>query len=985
MPVNVPNPTTVYTLIESLWGVYGDTVGAVEFKATGGLDYTVNLVEGQDIRDNNNDGYNNTIGLGALGGVYLGSASFGGGQVRLDEQAFTLPSSFAIGDPDRHHPARLWRLSHRPAVPHGGNRGNGPAECAAHADGGRGIDRFGGERTVRHVHRDRQRLDQRAGQSPVGGRSALATRVVHSARRTLVNGVAEFTTTSLPAGADTITASYDGTAAFAPSTTGTIVTAVGNGTAGYTGNDGPAIDAELNFPAGIAFDSAGDLFIADYFNNVIREVVKATGDIITVAGNGKAGYTGNTGPATDAELDEPVDMAFDSAGDLFFTDSRNNVVREVVKATGDIITVAGNGTAGYSGDNGLATAAELNDPWGLAIDSAGDLFIADHNNNVVREVVEATGDIITVAGTASVTRRRQTRTAPSCDPNVPDSAGDLFIADSGQQRGPRGGQGDRRHHHRRRQRHRRCTAATADRRPPPSWTTPTASPSTRWATCSSSTQSNNVVREVVKATGDIITVAGNGTAGYSGNNGPATAAELDVPGRVAVDSAGDLFISDCGQQRGPRGHAGGDRDHQPVDAPCPPSRRSCASTASAVAGQSVTFTATVSDLSAGGAIPNGGTVTFSDQNGAIGSATLVDGVAEFTTSSLPAGTDTVTASYGGTAELRPEHHGHDRDRRRRRHRRLHGRQRARDRRRAELSPSVAFDSAGDLFIADTANNVVREVVKATGDIITVAGNGIAGYSGDGGPATDAELNRPVRRRHRLRGRPVHHRHRKQRGPRGGQGDRRHHHRRRQRHRGVQRRRRAGDRRRAGQPPRHRHRLRGRPVLRRHEQQRDPRGGQGDRRHHHRRRQWHRRLQRRRRPRNRRRADGPIGARHRLVRATCSSPTVATTKESGRWSKATGDIITVAGDGTAGYSGDGGPATAAEIVTNGVAVDSVGDLFLTDFGNNVIREVVKATGDIITVAGNGTAGYSGDDGPATAAELYDTLRVAVDPAGHVFVG
>ena len=131
---------------------------------------------------------------------------------------------------------------------------------------------------------------------------------------------------------------------------------------------------------------------------MIREVVKATGDIITVAGNGTAGYSGDNGPATAAELNHPVGVAVDSAGDLFFADNDNNVIREVVKATGDIITVAGNGTAGYSGDNGPATAAELNVPDSVAIDSAGD----------------------------------------------------LFIADAGQQRDPRGGQGDRRHHHRRR-------------------------------------------------------------------------------------------------------------------------------------------------------------------------------------------------------------------------------------------------------------------------------------------------------------------------------------------------------------------------------------------------------------------------------------------------------------------------------------------------------------------------------------------------------
>ena len=110
---------------------------------------------------------------------------------------------------------------------------------------------------------------------------------------------------------------------------------------------------------------------------MIREVVKATGDIITVAGNGTAGYSGDNGPATAAELNDPDGVAVDAAGDLFIADADNNVIREVVKATGDIITVAGNGTAGYSGDNGPATAAELDDPIGVAVDAAGDLFIAD--------------------------------------------------------------------------------------------------------------------------------------------------------------------------------------------------------------------------------------------------------------------------------------------------------------------------------------------------------------------------------------------------------------------------------------------------------------------------------------------------------------------------------------------------------------------------------------------------------------------------------
>jgi hypothetical protein len=118
-------------------------------------------------------------------------------------------------------------------------------------------------------------------------------------------------------------------------------------------------------------------------------VVKATGDIITVAGDDTAGYSGDGGLATTAELNSPFGVTVDSAGNLFITDSGNNVVREVVKATGDINTVAGNGKAGYKGDKGPATAAELNLPVRIAIDSAGDLFFADVNNNVVRQVTPA--------------------------------------------------------------------------------------------------------------------------------------------------------------------------------------------------------------------------------------------------------------------------------------------------------------------------------------------------------------------------------------------------------------------------------------------------------------------------------------------------------------------------------------------------------------------------------------------------------------------
>jgi hypothetical protein len=252
------------------------------------------------------------------------------------------------------------------------------------------------------------------GATPNGGTVTFSDQSGAIGIETLIDGVAAFTTSSLPSGTVTVTASYGGTADFAPSATGTIVTAAGNGIAGYTGNNGPATDAELNDDQGLTVDSAGDLFIADLGNNVIREIVRANGGIITVAGNGTAGYEGNSGPATDAELNRPSNIAIDSAGDLFIADLLNNVIREVVKASGDIITVAGNGTAGYSGDNGPATAAELNNPCRVAVDSAGDLFIADRNNNVVLEVTPAV--TVTISPGGPIGGTAPTRTVLTAQP-----------------------------------------------------------------------------------------------------------------------------------------------------------------------------------------------------------------------------------------------------------------------------------------------------------------------------------------------------------------------------------------------------------------------------------------------------------------------------------------------------------------------------------------------------------------------------------------
>ena len=243
----------------------------------------------------------------------------------------------------------------------------------------------------------------------------------------------------------------------------------------------------------MAVDASGDLFIADTANNVVREVIQATGMIITVAGDGSAGYSGDGGAAAAAQLNSPRSVAVDSNGNLFIADTGNNVIREVVQATGNIITVAGTGAAGFSGDGGPASSAELNTPFGVAVDANGNLFIADTGNNAVREVVQATGNIITVAGTGSSGFSGDGAAATSAQLNGPvsiavDASGNLFIADAG----------------------------------------------------------NNVIREVVQATGNIVTVAGTGTAGFSGDGSLASSAQLNSPDAVTVDANGDLLIADTG-------------------------------------------------------------------------------------------------------------------------------------------------------------------------------------------------------------------------------------------------------------------------------------------------------------------------------------------------------------------------------------------------------------------------------------------------------
>jgi sugar lactone lactonase YvrE len=182
-------------------------------------------------------------------------------------------------------------------------------------------------------------------------------------------------------------------------TTGIITTVAGTGAYGYSGQGGPATSALLNRPSGICLDSKGNMYISDTGNFRLRMVSRMTGVITTIAGTGKVGFSGDLGPAVSATITRTQRSTVDPVtGVIYIADSDNHRIRMVVPRTGVISTVAGNGLAGYSGDGGLATLAQLYEPSALSLDSNGNLYIADTNNNCIRMVIKSTGVIITVAG-----------------------------------------------------------------------------------------------------------------------------------------------------------------------------------------------------------------------------------------------------------------------------------------------------------------------------------------------------------------------------------------------------------------------------------------------------------------------------------------------------------------------------------------------------------------------------------------------------------
>ena len=568
-------------------------------------------------------------------------------------------------------------------------------------------------------------------------------------------------------------------------------------------------------------DSAGNLYIADSGNSRIRKV--SNGVITTVAGNGTQGFGGDNGPTTSAQLWDPWGVAVDSAGNLYIADTDNSRIRKV--SNGVITTVAGNGTGGFNGDDGPATSAALYGPEGIAVDSAGNLYIADTYNYRIRKV--SNGVITTVAGNGTGGFNGDNGPATSAllyNPSgvAVDSAGNLYIADTG----------------------------------------------------------TNRIRKVSNAV--ITTVAGNGTPGFSGDNGPATSAELNVIGAaeygpfydngggVAVDSAGNLYIADTYNNR---------------------IRKVSNGVITTVAGNGTRFggdngpamSAQLHDPE-GVAVDSAGNLYIADTgNNRI--RKVSNGVI---TTAAGNGTTGFSGDNGPAAS-------------------------------AELySPGgVVADSAGNLYIGDTNNNRIRKV--SNGVITTVAGDGTYGFSGDNGPATSAELHAPW---------------------------------------GV-----------AVDSASNLYisdflNSRIRKVSNGVITTVAGNGANGFRNG----------------PATSAELYYPLG----VAVDSAGNLYIADTNNNRVRKVSNGAITTVAGNGDCcSYIGDNGPATSAELSSpRGVAVDSAGNLYIADTGNSRIRKV--SDGVITTVAGNGTGGFSGDDGPATSAQLNGPEDVAVDSAGNLYI-
>ena len=747
-----------------------------------------------------------------------------------------------------------------------------------------------------------------------------------------------------------------------------IITVAGGGGNGL-GDNGPATQADLSQPTAAAADAAGNIYIADYQGHRIRKV-NTSAIITTIAGNGTLGSSGDNGPAASALIGNPWGIAVDSSGNVYFSDRINQRVRKITPA-GTITTVAGTGTSGFSGEGGQATSASLFNPTGLAVDSSGNLYIADTNNNRIRKVNTA-GVITTVAGNGlpNVSGNGPATSTSISSPNAVaiDSSGNLYLTEGHRVR-------------------------------------------------------------MVNTSGTMLIIAGTGTPSFSGDGGPALSATLSGPSGVAVDSAGNVYVSDTGNDRvrkistggiittfagggsvqGDGGPASNARFGLTQEISFDPAgnlyvadstfnrirRISAGSSAAALsstpaslsftysiggtapATQNVTvsssagalqLSATASTTSGGGWLsvlpPSGGTPLTISVKATPG--TLAVGTYRGTVIATPpagggnplnipvtfiisAGAGTITTFAGSTGLVEGS---------------------AGDGGLAVaaqlLHPGgVTVDPSGNVYIAENGISAVRKV-NTSGVISRFAGSSLSIiYSGDGGPATAAGIGPPIN------------------GHWGLAADS------------------AGN---VYIPDFENNRVR----------KVDTAGtittvagngglftsGDGG-------------------PATSASIHAPVAVvldsagnlyiaelLAQRVRKVTPSGTISTVPgltvtapyalavdsannlyvadQAAKVYKvaADGTVTTVAGNGTRGFSGDGGPATSASVQPTGIAVDASGNLFISDASDRV-RKVTPA-GVITTIAGTGIADYSGDGGPATNARLSGPTDVALDAAGNLYV-
>jgi Bacterial Ig-like domain (group 3)/MBG domain (YGX type) len=849
----------------------------------------------------------------------------------------------------------------------------------------------------------------------------------------LSSGVATLTTTSLDLGPQTISAVYSGDGqTFAGSSSGIIATIAGNLSPGDSNGTGLATSARLDHPGGVALDARGDLFIADSGNNVVREVTP-DGTMTTVVGNGQAGYSGDGGPAADAELNDPTSLAMDTHGDLFIVDNGNGIVREVtpgpdgllsdgtvitlnvligylsqlgsvaVDARGDLFIADPDGavqevTPGPDGlADGTITTIDANDfnlPGSLdfnlstsvAVDAHGDLFVGDDplifeiapgpdgrlsdgtitnvarggGQEVIGLAVDANGDVFSTATYLSAVFETQpgpdgllsdrfvsdvAGTGPpgytagggpafaagldSSSSVAVDAHGNLFIADTDNNVVEEVGLN--------------ATVTVLPVSPP------TAPATVTQVTSSSPSAALGSGQDLVFNATVMLAASGGGTPTgtiqfvVDGN---------DVGGPLPLDVNGAASITLNPLSLGLGNHAlsavytsnsssfAGNTTTFPGGVPVysPTTTAVIASSSEAVAGQLVMFTATVTPQALDGFTPSGTAQFLIDGKNFGAPVPITGGQASMTTSALAPGYHSVSAIYvsnslaftGSTSPLQTTG--------------VTGVGAGRYQLSSGSAGAVplsgpnglALDARGDLFIADEGGNAVLEM-KPDGIVTAIAGNGQAGYSGDGGPPADAELNFPQTLAMDARGdlliadvnnnavREVIP------GADGLPSD-------------------------------------GTIITVAGS------GTNGD-------------------PNFTGPADLAaltypngiaVDARGDLFIADSGNSVVREVTLGPDGLLSDGTITTVAGDGQAGYSGDGGPATAAMLSNpNAVAVDAAGDLFIADYGNGVVREVTP-DGTITTFAGNGTFGYSGDGGPAASAELNTPNGLALDSHGDLLI-